>query len=138
MKNLTFLLGITLLLFGSCSNPGDYNTSIMNEVVKVENEVLKIAGQFENGNLKKTQINFREGKEQTKASLEKLENMSAFRDDDALRQAAIKFVKFYDELFTNEYQVFINFEQELEIKNNLVSEQYAFIKKYGLIAVEKE
>lgn len=142
MKKLTFLWGITFLwLFGSCSSPIDYNTSIMNEVEKVEKEVLKITEQQENSNLEKTQKAFQEGKKQIKSSLEKLENMSAFREDDALRQAAIKLVKFYDEFFTNENQEALDIsaitQKEREVKQNLIDAQCAFIKRYDLNAVAK-
>ena len=102
MKNLTFLIGIVfLLLFGSCSSPIDYNVSIMNEIEKVE----------------------KGGAKQAKASLEKLEKMSAFRGDDAFWQAAIEFVKFYDELFSDENQETFDAQRGIEVKQNLIKEQ---------------
>lgn len=161
MKKVTCLTGIIfLLLLTSCSSPADYNTSIMDEATKVEKQALKITKELQEKNFEKAQIAFQEGKEQTKKSLNKLERMSAFRDDDALRLAAVDFVKFYDGLFNNEYQETFDILKKggrysmedgdrlfeisqdiskhgVEVKQKLISEHFAFIKRYELIVERK-
>lgn len=157
MKKTTYLIGITLFLsLISCSSPADYNTSIMDEAAKIEKEALKITKEIQDKNFEGAQIAFQEGKDQTKKSLNKLERMSAFREDDALRLAAVDFVKFYDDLFSNEYQEALDLLKKGEkysveeadrlfeniqkiskkgddVKQNLIDEHLAFVKKYELI-----
>ncbi len=161
MKNFSLLFGaLFLLLLGACSSPADYNTSIMDEAVKVEKEALKITNLLQEKDFKNAQNAFFEGQKQTKTSLKKLENMSAFREDDSLRQAAIKFVAFYDGLFANEYQEAFDLlkkggpytmdegdhlfevmsnvsKQGIEVKQNLIKEHLAFIERYNLIVEKK-
>jgi len=154
MKNLSLLFGTALLfLLGACSTPGDYNVAVMDETVKVEKSARNVEKLLKEGNLDAAQISLKEGQEIAKASLGKLERMSAFRDDDLLRQAAINFVAFYDRLFTSEYQEAFDllkagitytedrvevmediYKLEIELRQQLMNEHIAFIKKYGLIA----
>ena len=161
MKNLSWLLGATfLLLLGACSTPADYYTAITKETAKVEKETLNIATLLKERNIEEAQHAFEKGKKQTSKSLKKLEQMSVFRDNDALRQAAIEFVAFYDGLFNNEYQKAFDLlkregsytaeEADLlyemmsiisilgtEVRRHLHDEQLAFIKEYGLIVSKK-
>jgi hypothetical protein len=160
MKNLSFLLSFALvLLFGACSTPADYYQSVADEVVKVEKETNKLYKLLQDKKLSEAQEAFLKGSEQTQASLKKLENMPVFRGDDAFRETAIKFVAFHNNLFKNEYQKAFDqlkksgvscmahdediisletimniYGEEVEMKQNFLREQYAFVKKYGLIA----
>ena len=158
MKKLSLLFGAAfLLLLGACTAPCDYNVSVMDKIAEVEKTVFNVTRLLEEKNFEAVRIAFPEGKERTKATLKKLESMSAFRDDDLLRQAAIQFVTFYDGLFSNEYQEAFDLlekgesytmtdldvinnisERELEVRLHLQSEHIAFIKKYGLIAAGTE
>ena len=158
MKNLSFLFCMALLLLlGACSTPGDYNVAIMDETIKVEKSAINVVKLLKDENLDAAQTALQESRDIAKAALEKLERMSAFRDDDLLRQSAINFVAFYDRLFTNEYQEAYDllkmgitytedranviddiYKLEIELKQQLMNEHIAFIKKYGLIAVERD
>ena len=157
MKKLSLLLGLALLLLlGACTTPADYNTSIMREVNRVERSALEIARLLGEKDFDAALIAFQEGKAQTSASLRRLQRMSAFRDDDALRQAAIDFVAFYDGLFTEEYQQMFDLlqrgapytmdeadllfemknnisKQGVDVKQRLVNENVAFVRRYNLI-----
>jgi len=127
----------------------------MREVSRVERNAIEVARLLGEKDFEAALIAFREGKDQSKRSLRRLQRMSAFRDDDALRQAAIDFVAFYDGLFTNEYQHAFDLLQRgapytmeeadllFEIKNNiaergtevkrhLVNENLAFMRRYNL------
>jgi len=161
MKNLLFLSGaILMLLLGSCSNPTDYNTAVMNQVNRVEEDAANIARLIQEQRFDEVQPALESGRERTKRALERLEGMASFRGDDALRLAAVDFVAFYDRLFTNEYQeaiallqrgapfsmdetdrmfeIFNNVANEgVEVKEKLVAEHLAFIQRYGLI-VQRE
>ena len=161
MKNLSLLLGmILLLLLGAClSSPSDYNTAIMDQAMRVEEEALNITRLLQERNFEEAQSAFQRGRDQTRRSLERLERISAFRGDDSLRQAAIRFVVFYNELFTNEYQEALDLLQKgeltmeesgrlseilidisrrgVDVKEDLVNEHLAFIRRYGLIVARK-
>jgi len=158
MRNLLFLSGMILALsLGSCAlTPSDYNTAIMNQVVGVENEAANITKLLQERDFDGAQTALATGQERVKSALDRLEKMSAFRGDDALRQAAISFVSFYDRIFSNEYQESLDllkrggpfsmdesdhlFEilqsisnEGIEVKENFIAENLAFIERYGLI-----
>ena len=161
MKNLLSLSGvILLLLLGACSTPADYNTAVMDQAVSVEREAANITRLLQERDFEGAQNAFEAGRDRTKRALSRLERMSAFRGDDALRQAAISFVAFYDRLFTNEYQealdllkrggpfsmdesdrlfeILTNISREgVDVKEHLVAEHLAFIERYGLIVQRK-
>jgi hypothetical protein len=156
MKKFSLLFSLAfLLLLGACTTPSDYNTAIMKEILKVERNAADIGRLLGEQDFKAAQTAFLEGKNQTEISLRRLERMSAFRDDDSLRQAAINFVAFYDKLFTDEYEKAFDLlqrgapfsaeeadflseikdnisEQGVEVKLQLVDENFAFVRRYGL------
>jgi len=137
MKNLSKLSILALLLLlGACSTPADYYQSIMNEIVKVDKINTNIQKLLRENKIDEAQTAFLNGQKQTKASLKKLESISAFREDDSLWKAAIGFVAFYDELFADD-EPFTDeafFIKEVEVKDNFLKEQLIFIKKCNLIA----
>jgi hypothetical protein len=127
----------------------------MREVSGVERNVLEMARLLGERDFEAALVTFQEGKTQSERSLRRLQRMSAFRDDDALRLAAIDFVAFYDMLFKNEYQHVFDLlqrgapytseeadllltiknhiaEEGVEVKRRLVEENLAFIRRYSL------
>jgi len=158
MKNLLFLSGMTLmLLLGSCSNPTDYNTAIINQVSSVITEKDNLLRLLQEQKFDEVQAALDRGKERSQKALERLEGMSAFRGDDSLRLAAIDFVSFYNRLFSNEeilkvadfakrgeqftieenerlFQVLSGiFEEENAVTIKLSEVHNAFVEKNGLL-----
>jgi hypothetical protein len=158
-KSFLFMLSSALILLAGCSNPTDYNTSIMNEVSKVERADEKIFEEITSRNFEHTEIALQEGRDQITSSLRKLDRAGSFRDDDALRQAAVGYISYYESLFKGDYPIVLDImkkgkrlkaedEQELEkllnsfeqnkrdAKNTFIMIHFDFIKKNGLTPIQ--
>jgi hypothetical protein len=160
MKKICLIIGsAVLMVLAGCSNPTDYNTSIMNEVRKVENADQKILKEITCRQFENIEIALQEGRDQINASLRKLDKFDSFRGDDSLRKAAISYISLYESLFKKEYETIISLlkkgkkftsEDESELaklmetfaqdkrhaKNTFSMIHFDFIKKNGLIPVE--
>ena len=149
---------ILMLLLGACtSNPGDYNTVIMNQAGSVITEKDNLLALLQEQKFDRVQAAIESGKERTQSALAKLQGMPAFRGDDTLRLAAIDFILFYDRLLSNEeilkaadfaqrgesfsveeseyfFQVLANiYKEENTAMMNMSKAHNTFIEKYGLL-----
>lgn len=93
------------MLMTSCAlTPAEYVEQVSDEAAEMEAQNKRIVECLSQRDIKGAEDALQSAREQADKSLAKLQAMTPYNGDDALRQSCIEFVDFYKTIFSNEYE----------------------------------